>query len=103
MSDSTCAVPYGGDILVAKTSVVMDGDGDGDGGATLVYYKRTDEVSDAVRLACVLGDEEEVDEGDPWRDVSPRFARVRGEGGRGRRVGNADAKRAECAGVGADD
>jgi len=71
MSDSTCAVPYGGDILVAKTSVVMDGDGAGDGGATLVYYKRTDEVSDAVRLACVLGDEEEVDEGDPWRDVSP--------------------------------
>lgn len=73
MSDSTRAVPYGGDVLVATTTV-MDGDGDGGGrkgkntGTTLVYYKRSDDVSDAVRLACVLGDD---DEKDPWRDVAP--------------------------------
>ena len=73
MSDSTRTVPYGGDVLVA----VMDGDGGGrkgkGKGTTLVYYKRSDDASDAVRLACVLGDDEEKEGGDedPWRDVAP--------------------------------
>lgn len=76
MSDSTRAVSYGGDVLVATTAV-MNGDGDGGGGGrkgtgtgtTLVYYKRTDDASDAVRLACVLGDDD--DDEDPWGDVAP--------------------------------
>lgn len=74
MSDSTRAVSYGGDVLVATTAV-MNGDGGGGGrkgtgtGRTLVYYKRTDDASDAVRLACVLGDDDDDD--NPWGDVAP--------------------------------
>ena len=61
--------------MLVATTAVMNGDGDGGGrkgtgtGRTLVYYKRTDDASDAVRLACVLGDDD--DDEDPWGDVAP--------------------------------